>query len=471
MPTHDYLTPTLNYIDSLLEFRQSRSNVPGIAVAITHRGKVIFGKGYGLADIERKVPVTPETCFHVASHSKTFTAAAVMILVDRGMLRLDDPIARWLPWIRKHSDTRVPRVTVRELLSHGSGLIRDGSDSEYWSLKRPFPSDSELKKDVLRSRLVLERNTEMKYSNYGFGLLGMIVTAAGQRPFAEFIQSEILRPLKLKSTSAEVVSTTQQLISAGYTRHEPINPRCPVDFPDTRSLAAATGFISNTLDLCRFFSMLLPSDGRLLSANSKREMLNSSWSVAGDNGRREYGLGVMIEYVRGHRLFRHTGGFPGHNTYTMVDPDSEIAVSVLTNSLEQEASAIGSGIWSTLLTMRARFRPESPKAATAKFRGRFLALFGGVDYLPIGGGKVLGLNPYAGWDPFLTPPSEFEVENGTTLRAVRMNSYMAVGERVKFSFDRRGFAKKVTAAGRELLPPEEYYSAMSGCSRIGERYR
>ncbi len=458
MPTNDYLTPALTYIDSLLQFRHSRSNVPGISVAVTHHGKVVFSKGYGLADIERAVSVDPDTRFHVASHSKTFTAAAVMILVERRALRLDDPIATWLPWIRKHTDKRIPTVTIRELLSHGSGFYRDGSDADYWSLKRPFPSDRELKRDVVQSRLVLDRNTEMKYSNYGFGLLGMIVTSAARRPYEEFLRSEVIRPLKLKSTTTEADPNSQHLIAAGYTRHEPMSPRRAVDFPDTRSLAAATGFVSTTVDLCRFFSMLLPSDKRLLSSDSKREMLKSSWSVACDSGRREYALGVMIEHVRGHRLFGHTGGFPGHNTYTMVDPESGIAVSVLTNSLEQEASAIGNGIWSALLTARARYRPEIPKFPTAKFRGRFMALFGAVDYLPIGAGKVLAMNPYFSWDPFAAPPSEYVVEGKNTLRSVHTNSYLAVGERVKFSFDRHGVAKKICAAGRELVSPEDYYS-------------
>ena len=87
-----------------------------------------------------------------------------------------------------------------------------------------------------------------------------------------------------------------------------------------------------------------------------------------------------------------------------------------------------------------------------------MALFGAVDYLPIGAGKVLAINPYFSWDPFAVPPGEYAVEDRSTLRAVHMNSYLAVGEKVKFAFDRRGVVKKICAAGRELVPPEDYYS-------------
>src|SRR5205085_690518 len=106
--------------------------------AIQHGSDVLLSRAYGCANLEQRVPLTPRHIFRIASHSKTFTATAIMLLVQRGQLRLDDPVSDHVAWLEAP-------VTVRQLLNHVGGISRDGLDSDFWQLERPFPDAAELR--------------------------------------------------------------------------------------------------------------------------------------------------------------------------------------------------------------------------------------------------------------------------------------------------------------------------------------
>jgi len=142
------------YIKDWLRFNYERGDTPGFVVAIAHDGKTIFNEAYGFADLENRTVLTPQHLFRIASHSKTFTATAIMQLQERGKLRIDDSIVDYLPWLKQHKDRRWRSVTIRQLLSHGAGVIRDGLKNDYWSVEELFPSEAEFKKDLLAANLV-----------------------------------------------------------------------------------------------------------------------------------------------------------------------------------------------------------------------------------------------------------------------------------------------------------------------------
>ncbi len=124
------------YVDRWIAFRREQRDLPGLVVAIRHADKLVLCKGYGCAKLDP--PLTPEHVFRVASHSKMFTATAIMQLVEQGKLRLDDRAAVYVSWL--DSD-----VTLRQLLNHAGGVIRDGLEAHFWRVEQPFPDVATLR--------------------------------------------------------------------------------------------------------------------------------------------------------------------------------------------------------------------------------------------------------------------------------------------------------------------------------------
>ena len=187
-------------MDSWLDFRYKRGELPGFVVAVSHQGKIIFNNAYGFSNLERKEKLKNNHIFRIASHSKTFTATAIMQLVEQGKISLNDKIVDYLPWLNEHRDKWFKSVTITQLLSHGAGVIRDGLDSDYWQLKNPFPDKAQFKKEILEADLVLNNNSHMKYSNYGYTLLGLIVEQVSGKSYKDFVTENIIAPLKLQNT-------------------------------------------------------------------------------------------------------------------------------------------------------------------------------------------------------------------------------------------------------------------------------
>lgn len=159
------LEAAVKYIDSWLAFRYSRLEMPGFTVAIRQKDKLLYSRAFGYADLATKTKLTTDHIFRIASHSKTFTATAIMQLQETGQLKIDDPAVQYVPWLMDHTDTRWQQVTIRQLLSHSAGVIRDGLDCDYWPVERPFPDFEEFKRELLRADLVIDNNTKLKYSN------------------------------------------------------------------------------------------------------------------------------------------------------------------------------------------------------------------------------------------------------------------------------------------------------------------
>src|SRR5437016_235209 len=182
-----WLKPALDYVPRWIEYQMRASERPGCAIAIAHRGKVVLERAFGHADLRRRIAFTPRHRFRVASHSKSFTAAAVMKLREQGKLRLDDPAGRYVDGLHR----AVADTTIGQLLAHGAGIIRDGTDTGQWQERRPFLNVEELR-SALGSAPVIDANTRFKYSNHGYGLIGFIIEAVTGEPYAAWIRREIV---------------------------------------------------------------------------------------------------------------------------------------------------------------------------------------------------------------------------------------------------------------------------------------
>jgi CubicO group peptidase (beta-lactamase class C family) len=438
------LRDALTYIDRWVEYRQRTRRIPGVAVAVRHRDQTLLSRAYGMADVERDVPLAPGHVFRIASHSKMFTATAVMQLVERGMLRLDDRAGDRLPWLPSGSG-EIGRVTVRQLLSHSAGVIRDGEGGGFWQLEREFPDAEELRRVLATTPLVYAENVRFKYSNFGFGLLGMVVEAASGQPYNAYVQRHVVDALGLGDTGPELDERARARLATGYTGAHFGLERMAVDHLDTRALSPATGFYSTAEDLCRFAAAHFMGSGELLNDESRREMQREHWKAEGTPI--SYGLGIDITTVGERRVIGHAGGFPGFITITRIDPVDRLAVVALTNADDGQAAELASGMLAII--DRAQQAAPAPAADLDRFVGRYWSLAGPTDVVRFGG-QLLALTPEAP-NP-LDAATELTADGTDELTMSRAMGFRSPGERARFAFDGDGRVTSVRWAAGTLYP-------------------
>lgn len=456
-PPAESVREALVYYADWVAFRQQYLRVPGVQVAVRVGDREALAKSFGLADVERNVALTNAHLFRVASHSKTFTATAVLRLAERGALRLDDTAGQWLPWLEE-ARSPLAQATVRELLSHASGIIRDGRESDFWQLQKRFPDHDALREEILAgTAAVLPANQRYKYSNIGYGLLGLIIEAASGEPYNRFVQREIVDRLGLRNTGAEVEPGRLGEFATGYTALSYAPQRVPIDHVGTDALSPATGFFSNASDLAEFFSTQSFGDTRLLGDASKRRMQQPLWESS--EGGSRYGLGLGISKLGERALVGHSGGFPGFASMTLVDPKANIAVSVLTNAVDGPAGQMAQGAFHLLNLAGKPAPPDAPPRAQLKrFTGRYAELFSVADVALLGGRLYL-IRPTSPDPAAAATPLAYVDEH--TLR-VDGGSIGTYGEPVVFTFNRDGSVASMRL-GVRYLPIREF--------RLPERVR
>ncbi|MDQ2741448.1 MAG: beta-lactamase family protein, partial [Chloroflexota bacterium] len=281
----ELLRDAVAYADQWLGYQQQLKEIPAITLAVRLGDEMILSAGYGHADLDRDIPVTPEHIFRVASHSKWFTATAIMQLKEQGKLRLDDPLGEYIPWLRGP----LAEVTVRQVLNHAGGITRDGYDNDHWQLEHPFPDREQLRKLVEEGGEVIPPNRKLKYSNIGYSLLGFVVEAASGMPYNQYVRENIVDRLGLQNTGPETNPEAQSRMVTGYTSRALLMPRMPLPDAETGAMSSATGFYSTAEDLTRYAAAHFFGNDELIDDPSKREMQRPYWPVEGMDS---YGLGM-----------------------------------------------------------------------------------------------------------------------------------------------------------------------------------
>lgn len=435
---------TLNFLDSWLMLRSKWSGVPGFAVALASHGKIIFDKAYGQANLETEEELTVDHIFHVASHSKTFTATAIMQLQENGKLRIDNPVVQYLDWLKDHKDKRWQEVTVRQLLSHSAGVMRDGFDNNFWQLVRSFPNSAELRQIVMEADLILEPNTTMKYSNIGYSLLGEVVVATSGLAYNDYVTEFIIRPLDLNHTTPEYDS--KQLLVSSHSRIDLDRRRYSLPQQKTWAMSPATGFCSTAADLATYFSAHSIGSGRLLSDTSKREMQRLQWNIPNVRNGGGYGLGFQLKKYSKSQTFGHSGGWPGQLTCSAVDPRDDLVVVFLTNCQDSRPISAVDGIFSIINKLGA----SAPTPDFAKYEGRFTN-FNGVSDIVAREDELLMLPWSNNWKPFDLVYRLKQLDS-STFRYIKAAGYTELGESIQYHFDSQGAIDHITNRGMTMIP-------------------
>ncbi|MGY2082180.1 serine hydrolase domain-containing protein [Blastococcus sp. SYSU DS0539] len=446
------------YLRSWLDAQVRHRRVPGVQVAVRRGGELLLSAAIGTADVSTGAPLTPHHLFRIASHSKTFTATVVLQLVEAGRMRLDDPIGRYVTELAE-AGSPVARVTVRELLGHQAGVTRDGADADFWQLERPFLDRAGVVAEALRAGPVHRRNQHFKYSNVGYGLVGLAIEAVTGSSYADAVRAGIIEPLGLTRTGSDHEAARAAEFVSGHTglllgedAREPIGP------VDTRAMAAATGFFSTAEELAAYGVAHVLGDERLLSDDAKRLMqrLESVVTAYGTEVGR-YGVGMALTTVGERHLVGHSGGFPGQITMTLVDPVDGLVVSVLTNAIDGPAEELAVGLVKLIdVALRPRAELPAPPPGTpppASFTGRFASLWGVLDVAELGGRLVLVRPTLA--DP-LPGIEELEIVDASTLRVAAQPSFGPAGEPVPVERGADGRVVSLRLGGVTSRPVEEF---------------
>lgn len=299
--------------------RMRQGKVPGLSLAVVRDGKVVMAAGYGLANLEHAAPATAETVYQAASIGKQLTAAAVMLLVEEGKLKLDTLLSEVLP----ESLPAGKGVTIRQLLSHTSG-IKDYTKKDF--NHREDHTESQLLAKFARFPPDFAPGAEYRYSNTGYALLGMVIRRITDEYHGDFVRRRILTPLGMTATrvisEADIVprrASGYRLIKRRVRNQEWVAP--------SLNTLADGCLYTTVLDLAKWD--LAVGAGRVL----RKETLERVWTpaVTADGKTGVYGLGWKIGEVNGRRLVEHRGSWQGFRGHLVRYRDDGLTVIVLSN--------------------------------------------------------------------------------------------------------------------------------------------
>jgi CubicO group peptidase (beta-lactamase class C family) len=389
-----------------------------MVAAFAQDGELLLHQAYGQADVETGTAMATGHVFPIASHSKTFTTAVVLRLVEQGVLRLDDPLGQWLPDVAEP----LRAIQLGELLSHSAGLTRDSRDADFWQLDEDFPTADGLR---TLAETVLGRHERFKYSNIGFGLAGAVIEAACSASYDEVARREVLDPLGLSDTSTDTVG---RRCATGYTARSGGDARRPLPVPAADALAAATGYCSTAADLVTFATALCAGD--LLTHDTLRAMRHVRW--VGEDGDQDYCLGINHTLVGERHVYGHGGAYPGFITTTRFDPEDRLVAVVLTNAIDGPAGELSK----TMMSIADYALGCETGEVADDVTGRYGGLWGRTDVVALGGSLVC-------FDPDVPDPVERRIELRRTAdhwTITRSSGYGSPGERVVFDGDTVRFA-------------------------------
>ncbi|MGQ0732826.1 MAG: serine hydrolase domain-containing protein [Acidobacteriota bacterium] len=345
-----------------LEGQLLNRHLPGVAVGVVADQELVWAAGFGFADTGQKIAMTPQTRFRMASHSKLFTATAIMQLREQGKLRLDDPVSQHLPWFRvKSAEPEDPPITIEELLTHSSGLPREAGS--HWTTFQ-FPTTEELRGLMGERQAPFSPDVRWKYSNLAYAVAGLVIEAVSGQSWADYVQQHIYEPLGMTSSS---VDRDVSGLAIGYGRRMPDGTRAVNPFIDARGMGAATGITSTVEDMAKFASAQFRKGrmgGRqILGTGSLRDMhrvrvLENNWTQGN-------AIGFAVRRERDKVYVSHGGSYPGYQTNTMLQLDDRVAVIVLTNADDSNPGAMATQLMNTVGEAVAKAAAPAPATTVA----------------------------------------------------------------------------------------------------------
>src|SRR6478672_9076119 len=284
-------------------------------VLVAQDGKILLDKAYGFANLEWEVPNTPTTKFRLGSITKQFTAASILLLEERGKLKIDDPVKKYMA----DAPAAWDKITIFHLLTHTSGIPSFTGFADYDSRQAQAMTPGKLVEWFRDKPLEFEPGTKWNYSNSGYVLLGYLIEKISGESYSDFVQQNIFTPLGMKDSGYDSNSAIIAHRAAGYTpgKSSPVN----AGFVHMSIPFSAGALYSTTEDLLRWEQGLF--GGKVLKAESLAKMTTPF--------KEDYAFGLAVHSSNGHKVIEHGGGIEGFNTQLSYYPDDKLVVAVLSN--------------------------------------------------------------------------------------------------------------------------------------------
>jgi CubicO group peptidase (beta-lactamase class C family) len=350
-----------NRVSDFVNGYLKKNQIPGCAVIVRHNGKVVVCEGYGVANVEHDVRVTPQTVFQSGSIGKQFTAMAIMMLIEEKKVALEDPISKYLDVPENWSAIR-----VRHLLTHTSGL---GDYPESFSLQRDYTED-ELLKMLTAQRLAFAPGEKWSYSNLGYVTLGILIHKVSGEFWSDFLQQRVFAPLGMKHTRVISEADIIPNRAAGYVFKNGALKNQQWVSPTVNHTADGSLYFT-VEDLAKWDEAL---DTRKLIRHASYEQM---WTaVKLNNGTTApYGFGWRIAKTdSGHGLLEHGGAWQGFASYIVRYPEDRLTVAVLCNRAGASASYIAkriAGFYVPSVAPRVRRAIKLDPAILSSYTGEY----------------------------------------------------------------------------------------------------
>jgi CubicO group peptidase (beta-lactamase class C family)/D-alanyl-D-alanine dipeptidase len=408
-PRADY-AKVAEALKPFIEGQMALTGIPGLSIAIVDDQQIVWAQGFGMADPRQKISASAETVYRIGSVSKLFTDIGIMQRLERGEINLDAPVSTYLPDFKPHNPFGTP-ITLRELMSHRSGLLREPPVGNYFETTEP--SLAATVASLNDTELVYAPGTHTKYSNAAIAVVGYVLETQTQQPFAKFLKSSVLEPMGLHHSSFEPdMQILRNLAKAEMWTYDGKTFEAPTF---QLGMAPAGSMYSTVEDLGRFLSVLIAQGKTENGPLIRPATLQQMWSPQFPNPDGwVFGLGFLIRTFEGRRLVGHGGAIYGFATTLDLLPEDKLGVVVIAtkDAVNAVTERIGEETLRTVLAQRAGKPLVLPQATSPvpqelgrKLAGRYGSrddaldlryLDGRLSLLPVSGGVENGFRQLGG---------------------------------------------------------------------------
>jgi CubicO group peptidase (beta-lactamase class C family) len=331
-------TPTVQRVidnfEKEMEAEKLRDTVGSLSAIVFIGNKIAWSGAFGKADNEKRIDADDSTVYRIGSISKTFTAYLMMLLVQDGAIRLDEPVAKYLPEIRQlkwNEGIDTAEITFRELASHTGGLAMEPG---LWDAAAgPIDEwENKLLSSIPTTEVTFSPGTKFSYSNIGFGILGLALSRVAHKPFMQMVEERIFKPLHMTSSFYIIPPGYEDRIAAGYHWNslavKPDAEMAKAEYAGRGYKVPNGGIFTTVGDLARFIMAQYSDSDRL--ARNYREMMQTIQTPEG--GKSGYGFGFFVNYTEdGSKLVGHDGGVAGYRAFMLFSPGSKVGAIVMRN--------------------------------------------------------------------------------------------------------------------------------------------
>ena len=364
-------------LEAFIETEMKAKGVPGLSIAVVDGDRIVWAKGFGESDPERKIAATPATRYSMGSVSKPITGLLALQLVREGKLDLDAPITRYLPEFKPRSRFKTA-VTMRQLLAHTSGLVREAPVGSFFSDGKA--TLTELIASLNDTDLIFEPGTRFKYSQAAFALAGRVMEVVAKMPFERLAKQRLFDPLAMSESSFDIPDARRPTLSPGFgwTRYGKTFPWPLVDY---QAMRPSGGLVSSAADMGRLIPALFPggTGKKLFHDDDLKTAFTLQFPKV--ESERRHGVGFLLSDFQGRKMVSHGGAINGFACEWAVLPDDRMGVIVCANmdSVNVLTQRIAEATLGRLLAQREgkplpELRPSTPmtRALAKQLEGRYL---------------------------------------------------------------------------------------------------